>query len=178
VLLTLAGATAAAAEDDEEVSPFEARSTAVFLHVGVSAPLGFGGFEAEQAIVPAWTVSAGVGLGAAGGQVGAMTHLRLGGSWSRFEVGAGLSHGKHVWTEFCGDETCAQKSGTVTRANLELGGTHRWPHGFSMRYFVGYGHVVAGDLVCEGDTVDNCRANHQNDGQSMTYTGFAVGGSF
>jgi len=177
-LITLAAASAAATEDDEEISPFEARSTAVFLHVGIGAPFGFLGFEAEQAILPFWTVSGGVGLGDASGQLGAMTHLRFGGSWSRVELGAGLSYGKHVWQDLCGDEICAQKRGTVTRANLELGGTHRWPHGFSMRYFVGYGQVVSGDLVCESYSIDNCVANHQNDGRAMIYTGFAVGGSF
>jgi hypothetical protein len=64
-----------------------------------------------------WTLSAGVGLGAASLQGAAMTRLRLGGDWSRAEIGAGVSYGKHVWQDLCGDEVCAQKGGTVARAN-------------------------------------------------------------
>ena len=177
-LVTLAAGTAAAADDDDSPSPFEARPTAVFLHAGLSGPYGFAAFEAEQALLPLWTLSAGFGLGEASLQGGAMTHLRFGGGWSRLEIGAGLSYGKHVWTDLCGDELCAQKSGTVLRANLEVGGSHRWPRGFSMKYFVGYGQVVAGTLTCEVVNVDNCNTNLQNEGRGTVYTGFAMGASF
>jgi len=135
---------AAAVEDDERPSPFEERPTAMFLHAGIGAPLGFGGVEVEHAVLPVWTLSSGVGLGAASLQAAAMTRLRLGGDWSRAEIGA----------------------------------THRWPSGFSMRYFVGYGRVVAGDFSCEEPAVDACLANHPNDGRELLYTGFGVGGSF
>ena len=177
-LVTLAASTAAAADDDDSPSPFEARPTAVFLHAGLSGPYGFAAFEAEQALSPLWTVSAGFGLGEASLQGGAMTHLRFGGGWSRLEIGAGLSYGKHVWKDLCGDELCAQKSGTVLRANLEVGGSHRWPRGFSMKYFVGYGQVVAGTLTCEAVNIDDCVANLQNEGRGTVYTGFAMGASF
>jgi len=176
-LVTLVGRAAAAADDDSP-SPFDARPTAVFLQAGLSGPYGFAAFEAEQALLALWTVSAGIGFGEASLQGGAMTHLRFGGAWSRVEIGTGLSYGKRVWQELCGDELCAQKSGTVLRANLEVGATHRWPRGFSMKYFVGYGQVVAGSFACEAINVDNCNANLQNEGRTTVYTGFAIGASF
>jgi hypothetical protein len=177
-LTALAASNAAAADEDDSPSPFEARPTAAFIETVLSGPYGFAAFEAEQALLPSWTVSAGIGLGDASLQGGAMTHLRFGGAWSRMEIGAGLSYGKRVWQDLCGDELCAQKSGTVLRANLEMGVTHRWPSGFSMKYFVGYGHVAAGSLTCESVNVDNCTANLQNEGLGMVYTGFGIGASF
>ena len=47
-----------------------------------------------------------------------------------------------------------------------------------MKYFVGYGQVVAGSLTCEAINVDNCNANLQNEGRGTVYTGFAIGASF
>jgi hypothetical protein len=178
-VVTLTARAAAAADDDDAPSPFDARSTAVFLHTALHGPYGVAGFEAEQAVLPLWTLSAGVGLGDASLQGGAMTHLRFGAGRSRLEVGAGLSYGKEVWQDLCGgDDICAQKAGTVVRANVEVGGAHRWPGGFTMKYFVGYGRVVEGSLTCEGVNANDCDTKLKNEGLATAYTGFAIGASF
>jgi len=178
VLVTLLSARAVAADDGEDASPFEAKPTALFLQSGLYSPLGFAGFELEQTVLPVWTVSAGVGLGDVGMQFAGITHLTLGGLRSRLELGAGVSHGDHRWRDLCGDEICAQKTGTVTWANLEIGGAHRWRNGFSLKYFAGYGRIVAGALVCDSYTVDSCVANYKDAGRERIYTGFAFGWAF
>lgn len=176
--ITLTAGTAAA-DDDDAPSPFDTRSTAVFLHTGLYGPYGVVGFEGEQAVLPVWTLSAGVGLGDTSLMGGAMTHLRFGAGRSRLEIGAGVTYGTEVWTDFCGsDELCARKSGTVLRANVEAGGAHRWPGGFTMKYFVGYGRVAAGSLSCDVANPDDCAGKLKNEGLATRYTGFAIGGSF
>lgn len=178
--ITLAGNTAAAADDDDSPSPFDTYSSAVFLHTALHGPYGFLGFEAEQAVLPLWTLSGGVGFGEASSLQGAaMTHLRFGGNRARVEIGAGLSYGDEVWKELCGDEPCTKAIGSAVRANAEVGGAHRWPNGFTMKYFVGYSRVAEGSLSCQSvNNPGGCATKLQNDGLATMYTGFAVGASF
>ena len=59
------------------------------------------------------------------------------------------------------------------------GGEHRFRNGFGLRYFGGYGRIIAGDLNCEaGNRYDVCVANHKDDGYNLIYTGIAVGYAF
>ena len=177
--VALASATAAAATDgDDEVSPFVAKSTAIYIVTGPLTPVGFFGFEAEQNLTSFWSLSAGAGYGGMAPQIAAMTHLLLGNAWSKLAIGAGLSHGSYQWDAIEGDELVERKMGVVTWANFEIGGEHRWRNGFSMRYFGGYRRVVQGQLVCDAGSTTGCFAQYQNDGYDGIYTGFALGFAF
>jgi hypothetical protein len=171
------GSAVARADEDTVVSPFVSKPTALYFVSGPRTPVGFFGFEAEQNLTSFWTVAVGGGFDA-GPQVAAMTRLLLGGATSKLALGVGVSHGKFTWVHDEGDEIAAQKSGTISWANFEIGGAHRWRNGFSLKYFVGYTRAVAGELVCEGYSAPNCLASYQNDGYSGLYTGAAVGGAF
>jgi hypothetical protein len=61
-------------------------------------------------------------------------------------------------------------------ANLEIGGEHRFFGGFAIRYFGGYGHIIAGDLTCDS-TAGTCPYS-PSDGRNLIYTGVALGGAF
>src|SRR5262249_27554236 len=115
--------------------------------------------------------------GATAPQIAAMLRFLcgFGDDWGKFELGAGVSHGKYTWNDLCYEDLCAQKVGTVTWANVEIGRERRWASGFTMRYFFGYGHVIAGDLVCQGAPSPPCMAA---DGYDTTYAGIAFGGAF
>jgi len=181
MLVTLAAGRATAAENDESVSPFESRSTAVFGVVGLGTPVGLVGAEVEQMVLPNWSLSAGAGWGAANApQLSAMMHFLAGGVRSKVTIGAGISHGKYKWEElFCFDceDGPVTKSGTVTWGNVEIGGEHRFWSGFALRYFGGYGHIIAGDLVCD-NAPSGCGPYYQSDGYNVIYTGIGVGGAF
>ena len=163
-----------------ERSEFENRPTAVYGQLGLGTPLGFVGIEAEHTVVPIWSVSAGAGLGLGGPQAAVMTRGLFGGHWSKFVIGGGLSGGRYLWVEpFCIENDCTRKSGTVAWGNLEIGGAHRFRSGFAMKYFGGYGRLIAGDLVCdEAETYGHCTIDHKNDGYNLIYTGVAVGYAF
>jgi hypothetical protein len=178
VLVAVASASAAA--DDREVSAFEAKPTAIYAVMGFGTPVGLLGAELERTLEPHWTISAGGGWGASGFQGSAMTHFLLGDSArSRFAVGAGISGGKYSWREFCFDcDDPAEKTGNVMWGNLEVGGEHRFFGGFAVRYFGGYGHVVAGDLVCTSDATSYCAQMSREAGRDIIYTGVALGGAF
>lgn len=178
--LTLAALLApAAAKAADGVTEFEARPTAIYAQLGVGTPLGFIGVEAEQTVMPTWAVSAGAGLGLAGPQAAVMTRKLLGGDRSKFVIGAGLSGGQYRWEDLCIDsDGCTQKTGLVAWGNLEIGGAHRFGNGFALRYFGGYGRLIAGDLACEQATSAHCMTYHQNDGYNLVYTGVAIGYAF
>ena len=179
-IAALTSATAAAAADDD-ISAFEAKPTAVYLVFGLGTPAGWLGAEVERTLEPNWTISAGGGWGLSGPQGSAMTHLLLGESRrSRFAVGAGISGGRYTRKEWCIDGDAApEKTGSVAWGNLEVGGEHRFFSGFAVRYFGGYGHVIAGDLVCEAPaTSTSCGSLSKEAGRDIIYTGVAVGGAF
>src|SRR5215471_16562047 len=176
LLIALASATAAAADGEDDVSPFVAKSTAIYLVSGLTT-VGVLGFEAEQNLGSHWSFSAGAGYRYGGPQYGAMTHLLLGNARSKFTIGAGLSRGKHERQMFNGDELAEGKSGVVTWANFEVGGEHRWRNGFSIRYFGGYRHVVQGTLVCDAGNA-GCPASNDSAGYDGVYTGFGLGFAF
>jgi hypothetical protein len=178
LLLTLFALAPRTAAADEVVSEFEKRPTALYLQMGIGTPTGLVGIEVERTVAPQLAISAGGGWSTVGPQVAAMLRPHFGGDRSKVVFGAGLSGGDYRWTEICIDIICADKRGRVMWSNLEFGAEHRFRSGFAMKYFGGYGHVVAGDLPCVGDTADNCRRFHQNDGRQIVYTGFAIGGAF
>jgi len=174
-LVALASTTAAA--DEEDVSTFVSKPTAVYAVLGFGTPVGFLGAEVERTLEPMWTISAGAGWGAAGPQASAMTHVLLGPSGrSKFAVGAGISGGKYSWRPFCVDcDEDAPKTGSVMWGNVEIGGEHRFGSGFALRYFGGYGHIVMGDLTCD-PKAGNCPYS-PSDGRNLIYTGVALGGA-
>ena len=174
ILVGLTAARAAAAD----ASPFADKPTAIRVVGGPLTPVGFLGLEAERTLLPIWSVSVGAGFGYDSPQIAAMSHLLLGGDRSKVTIGAGVSGGHHTFEAICVDTICARKTGTVAWVDLEIGGAHRWPGGLSMRYFAGYGRVVAGHLVCDTETHDECVTNHANEGRDRVYTGFAFGFAF
>jgi hypothetical protein len=174
-LLALASARAAAAD---MVSEFENRPTALYAQMGLGTPIGFLGLEVERTVAPELAISAGAGFGETGPQFAAMMRPHYGGDRSKVVFGAGLSGGDYSWRELCYDELCAEKRGIVAWANFEIGGEHRFRNGFAMKYFWGYGRIVGGDLVCVGETADNCVRFYQDDGRQLLYTGFALGYAF
>lgn len=95
-------------------------------------------------------------------------------------LGAGISGGGYKWKEFCLD-ACANgpvtKSGAVAWGNLELGFERRFSSGFVIRDFLGYGHVIAGNLTCD-QPANICGPYYQPDGYSLIYVGAALGYSF
>ncbi len=181
--LTLVAVTSARASAADVVSEFQNRPTAVYAQFGLGTPLGFVGAEAEHMVTPDYAVSVGAGYGTGGPQVGAMVRLLAGGDRSKFVIGAGASGGNYNWQDYLDlsfdDRGPIRKVGTVAWANLEIGGEHRFRSGFALRYFGGYGRIVAGDLVCEaGVRHDDCVNFHQDDGKNLIYTGIAVGYAF
>jgi hypothetical protein len=181
MLVGLTSGRAAAADDDESVSPFESRSTAVFGIVGLGTPVGLIGVEIEQMVESHLSLSAGAGWGVANApQLAAMIHFLAGGVRSKVTFGVGASHGQYKWEEFpCFDceNGPVTKSGNVTWGNIEIGGEHRFWSGFALRYFGGFGHIVSGDLVCD-NAPSGCGPYYQNDGYNIIYTGIGVGGAF
>ncbi len=175
-LIVAASGRAAAANNDGSASPFESRPTAVYAVAGLGTPVGLVGAEVEETLLPNLSLSGGVGWGAANAPQGAAMLRWLGGSqWSKLTVGAGISGGRYKWTDWaCFDDTCATKSGTVAWGNVEIGGELRFPRGFALRYFAGYGHIIAGDLVCDPPAT-SCGPYYQNDGYNLIYTGVGVG---
>ncbi len=184
-LLTLAVALApntvrAATAVEAESSTFEERPTALYLLLGLGTPVGGLGLEAERMLSPMGAVAAGAGIGANGVQAAAMARLLLGGSRSRLVLGAGISGGHYRWVRLCTGvvTTCPNKQGDVVWANLELGGAYRSRAGFSLRYFLGYGRIVAGNYDCVGESRAYCLMNYRDDGKNLIYVGLALGYAF
>jgi hypothetical protein len=168
-------ASAAAAAEAE--SNFKTHPTAVYAQLGLGTPLGWAGGEIEQTLTSFLAISGGVGMGSAGPQVALMPRLRLGNLYTVVTLGAGVSYGKYRWDDGCSpDCSPTVRTGTVTWGNLEAGIEHRLRSGFSVRYFAGYGHVIAGQLTCTTGTF--CDVEDQNDGRSLFYLGAAVGWAF
>ena len=182
IALTLVTLTSARASAADGVSEFQNRPTAVYAQLGLGTPLGFAGVEAEHMVTPDYAVSVGAGYGTGGPQAAAMLRLLAGGDRSKFSLGAGVSGGKYTWRDYLGfpdDEGPPRKAGTVAWANVEIGGEHRFRNGFALRYFGGYGRLIAGDLVCEaGARYDDCVMFYKDDGYNLIYTGIAVGYAF
>jgi hypothetical protein len=178
-LVVAASGRATAADNDGSARPFESRPTALYAVLGLGTPVGLVGAELEETILPSLSLSAGVGWGAANAPQGsAMLRGLIGGQRSKFTIGAGISGGQYKWTDLsCFYDTCPTKSGTVAWGNVEIGGEHRFPGGFALRYFGGYGHIIAGDLVCDPPAT-SCGPYYQNDGYNLIYTGIGVGYSF
>jgi hypothetical protein len=179
-LVAVASGRAAAADNGDGASPFESRPTAIYAVLGLGTPVGLVGAEVGEMILPNWSLSAGLGWGAANAPQGAaMIRWLGGGQRSKVTIGAGISGGKYKWTEFCFDcdNGPVTKSGTVAWGNVEIGGEHRFWSGFALRYFGGYGHIIAGDLVCDPPAT-SCGPYYQDDGYYVVYTGIAVGYSF
>ena len=70
-LVAAVASGAAAANNDGAVSPFESRPTVIYAVLGAGAPEGVVGAEVEQTILPNWSLSAGLGWGAANAPQGA-----------------------------------------------------------------------------------------------------------
>jgi hypothetical protein len=180
-LVALASGGASAAD----TGVYESRPTALYLQLGLGTPLGELGLEAEQTLTPHLAIAVGAGIGGKGPQGATMLRLRLGGDRAKIVVGAGLSGGPYSWLNFCGDTAngCPQKSGTVAWTNLEIGGSHRDRNGFSLRYFIGYGRIVAGTYTCDPDgpyemAYDRCVMSGPDSGKNLLYTGIALGYAF
>jgi hypothetical protein len=180
--LTLLAAAAgpAAAAGNEDASPFESRPTVLYGVLGLGTPVGLVGVEVEETIRSHLSLTAGVGWGAANAPQGAVMirALVLSASDFRLTIGAGISGGKYKWSDwFCFYDTCTTKSGTVAWGNLEIGGEHRLATGFALRYFLGYGHMVGGDFVCDPPAT-SCGPYYENDGRDLIYLGVGVGYAF
>ena len=67
----------------------------------------------------------------------------------------------------------ARSRGATSRSAPSI----RTRSGFALRYFGGYGHIIAGDLVCDPPAT-SCGPYYQNDGYNLIYIGVAVGYSF
>lgn len=179
ILVALASPRAFAADDHEAATPFESRPTAIYAVLGIWTPVGFLGAEVEETILSHLTVSAGGGWSTSGPQGSVMMHVLAGGERSKLTLGAGVSGGKYTWVEWCIDcDDGARKNGTVAWGNVEIGGEHRFWNGFALRYFGGYGHIIAGDLVCDTTNNSHCVQYHQNDGYYVIYTGVGLGYAF
>ena len=131
-------------------------------------------------ISPFSAVTAGAGIGATGAQGAAMLRLLRGDLRSKVVIGAGVSGGHYSWFRICMDtaNTCPKKEGNVVWANFELGGAYRSHAGFALRYFFGYGRIVAGKYDCVGDTRDYCLSHYRDDGRNLLYLGVALGYAF
>jgi len=178
-LVVAASGRAAAADNDGSASPFESRPTAIYAEFGVGTPVGLMGVEVEEMILPNLSLSAGAGWGAANAPQGAAMLRWLGGShWTKFTIGAGISGGGYKWSDLsCFYDICPTKSGTVAWGNLEIGYEQRSASGFVLRGFGGFGHIIAGNLICDPPAT-SCGPYYQNDGYNLIYIGVAVGYAF
>lgn len=160
----------------DEPSLFQQHPTTVYAQLGLGTPLGWAGAEVEQTVTSFLALSGGVGMGFAGPQVAFMPRLRLGNRASAGTFGMGLSYGKYRREDTClFDCSPAVFEGKVAWANFEGGVEHQWDGGLSLRAFVGFGHIVAGDLACTGG--DLCGWDH-DDARKVFYLGSALGWSF
>jgi hypothetical protein len=178
-LVVAVSGRAAATDNDGSASPYQTRPTAIYAELGLGTPVGLVGAEVEEMILPNWSLSAGVGWGAANAPQGAaMLRWLVGNELAKFTIGAGISGGQYKWWDWASFyDTTATKSGTVAWGNVEIGAEIRTRSGFALRYFGGYGHIIAGDLVCDPPAT-SCGPYYQNDGYNLIYIGVGVGYSF
>jgi hypothetical protein len=174
------------------------RKTSIHAIVGFGAPVGLLGIEVAHVFGSTFEVSTGIGSGqnasvaasrgiAIGNslQWAVMPRLRVAGDTTTFTVGAGISGGNYAVIRHCGfivpNEDCTTvfvpEAGYVLWGNLEMGWEIQSPGGFSLRGFVGYGHVLTpGALHCV-NSVPNC-ATSPSEGQDLPYVGLGAGYAF
>jgi len=157
ILVVVLGLPDLARVDDENVPAWK---TAVYAETGLGTPVGYFGLEGLRRIAPRWEIAAGVGLGLSASKNGSglghelqwslMPRYRLGSDRAAMTIGLGVSGGNYAHTleSLCGSEeeilTCSLANWRYTLwANVELGGEYWLPSGFALRFFVGYGHVLA-----------------------------------
>ena len=193
------GAESVAAEQQLEVerpapephSPWAAKPFAIDLHLGIATPLGGVGISTEYAVIPALSLSAGVGASGSGWQAAGMLRARFTPYRPRsLFVGAGYSQGRH-------EQSPANRYGAFSFVsvlsamghdaparghvweparwlNLEFGGEKRAASGVDLR---GTGGVTIllnpGDAAVVGPVGPDDRID--DIGHWMVYGGLAVG---
>jgi hypothetical protein len=154
----------------------QARSTAVYLELGMGAPLGVAGIEAVHRFGTWFELSAGVGEGAGGDnnqlfpapQWSLMPRLRVVPDHrDAITIGLGASGGQYG-PVLCFEGGCGTRY--VVWMNLEVGTEHWFSGGFALRYFLGF---------AQGCTTDSCTRTSVN-GASLhiPYAGFGIGYAF
>jgi hypothetical protein len=177
VLVAVALGPAAAQAQEPPAAQWHGPTLAVEAQLGLGAPLGLAGGAIE--IAGDWfALSAGLGAGVSGLQVGGTARYRL--RLARIfniNIGAGLSAGAYEWTEpFIFDNAARKRWDTAYWANGELGFEFGPFSGFRVRPFVGMGSILnRDDAVCIGDAVGHCEAVHSGDGFFLPYLGVALG---
>ena len=101
MLVIAVSGRAAAADNGDNARPFESRPTTIYAVAGLGTPVGLVGAEVEEMILPNWSLSAGVGWGAADAPQGAaMLRWLVGNELAKFTIGAGISGGKYKWWDW------------------------------------------------------------------------------
>ena len=179
MLVIAVSGRAAAADDGDNARPFESRPTTIYGVAGLGTPVGLVGAEVEEMILPNWSLSAGVGWGAAEAPQGAaMLRWLVGNELAKFTIGAGISGGKYKWWDWASFyDTTATKSGTVAWAASRSEPRSGHGAGSRSRCFGGYGHIIAGNLICDPPAT-SCGPCYQNDGYNLIYIGAGIGYAF
>jgi hypothetical protein len=165
---------------------------AVAAVLGIGTPVGAAGLEGSYWFGPKLELSAGLGLGlsASAAQWAVMPRYRIGSARQALTLGLGVSGGDYAYTlaSLCGSqEEFVECHTSDTRytvwVNAELGGEHVGPSGFTLRYFVGVGRIVAqGADHCTylNQPSDNCGGIPGNTLPYATipYFGVALGHTF
>ena len=143
---------------DEALAP--SRRAALYAEAGLGTPVGYFGAEAVLKLAPSWEIASGVGLGLTASRNGSgfvhdlqwslMPRYRFGGNRPAMTIGLGVSGGNYAHTldSLCGSQEeeliCSLTNWRYTLwANLEIGWEYWLPTGFAVRYFIGYGRVLA-----------------------------------
>ncbi len=161
--------------------------------LGLGTPVGFLGLEGAYRIVRDLeiTAGAGVGLSTVDGAANAlqwavMPRYRVGGDRRALTVGLGLSGGNysHSYVSLCGSEEelleCNQPEGWryTLWANAEIGGEYWAASRFALRYFGGFGHVLAQGAQQCGASPLGCSAASNLPYTTIPYFGIALGSWF
>jgi hypothetical protein len=137
---------------DATSTTFETHPVAVYALAGLGAPLGWGGLEVEATAASHLAISAGVGEGFSGLQIGVMPRLRFAASSRQaYTVGLGFSNGDYQQSAGAScfiSCTPTVYKGNVTWANLEAGIEARQTQGFSLRLFGGLALPFMSELTC------------------------------
>lgn len=189
IALTVAiGFAPAARADSETGDPKRALSGVI----GFGTPVGGLGVEGSYRIRPDLELSVGLGLGLAAAiskampiQLAVMPRYRIGNPRNALTLGLGMSGGKYGDVLVLGCESqedfvqCNTHDARYTLwANAEIGGEHVGPSGFTVRYFVGYGRILAQgahDCTYLNQPTDNCPGPVA---ANMPYLGVALGQLF
>jgi hypothetical protein len=160
---------------------------AVYVVVGAGTPVGFFGLEGLGRILPQLEITAGIGLGSSAMDSGdlqwaVMPRYRLGSGRTVLTVGLGLSGGNysHTYLSLCGSEEELLACNTPESwrytlwSNLEIGGEYWATSRFAVRYFAGYGHILAqGAPQC--DASSGCADTSNMPYANIPYFGLALG---